>query len=154
MINRSLNLLGIGKLSEISETDFAPFLCIFQLSLQERADLLPSFCIHVRAHLLPGMLITFHSLYTFIIMTLERLPYGNALVRTISPRYAMKPQQVGIGTTVQTVIQAAIWFCVLAHGIGAVGTAVETDAVFIGIMIIDGAPFTGLSCSITTGVRT
>ena len=64
----------------------------------------------------------------------------------------MEPQQVALWTGVDVVVQCAVRLSILCCGIRTGMSAVETNAVVVGLMVVNRAPLQGNVCIVTIGL--
>ena len=103
--------------------------------------------------LLPDADEVFHLADAALIAPLHLFPQGAPAVEAARPGHTMEPEEVAFGAGVHIIVEGAVGFAILAGGVGAGAAAVYADAVFVGSVVVDGAPLYGIGGDVAVGLR-
>ena len=127
---------------------------ILELMLQTGINLLPALGVDIGLGLIPNTNEIFHLIHTTRVMILHLLINRATALETIGPRHTVEPQQITLRTGVDVVVDRAVRLAILRCGIGTSMGAVETDAILVGLVIVDRTPLDRGMGLILAGTRT
>ena len=116
---------------------------ILELMLQTGVDLLPALGIDIRLGLIPNTNEILHLIYTTCVMILHLLINRATALETIGPGHTVEPQQITLRTGVDVIVDRAVRLAILGCGVRTGMCAVETNAVRIGLVIVNRTPLDG-----------
>ena len=148
-------LFSFCKLSEILETGVAPLTGILLLVVQALVNLTPALFVDKVTHLvMPDVMMLFYGDNATVIVVLQRLPQGAAILHLIVPRHMVEPQQKILRTGRQVVVLASQVSTVLSYSIGTLAAAIEAYALLVSLVVVDGTPLQGIALDETVRFRT
>lgn len=127
---------------------------VLELMLETGVDLLPALGIDVGLGLIPNTNEILYFVHTTRVMILHLLINRASALETIGPRHTVEPQQITLWTGVDIVVDRAVRLAILGCGIGTCMGAVETDAILVGLVIVDRTPLDRGMGLILAGTRT
>ena len=122
--------------------------------LEAGIDFLPALVVDVGLGLVPNADEVLNLINTAVVMILHLLNDRAAALKTITPRHAVEPQQITLGTGVDVVVYLTVWLAILSCGVRTSVCAVETDRVVIGLVIVNRAPLDGVAGNESIGFGT
>ena len=143
--------LFLCKTTEVIHTNFLPFLGIFELMLQAGVNFLPALLVDAGLGLVPDTDKVLNLFYTTCVAVVHFLKYGATAFQSVAPWHSVEPQQVAFRTGVDVVVQCAVRLSILCCGIRTCMCAVETNAVVVGLMVVNRAPLQGNVCIVPSG---
>ena len=128
---------------------------VLHLMVQALVNLTPALFVNIVAHLVvPDIMVRLYREDATIIVELQRLPQGAAILHLIVPRHMVEPQQQILRTRIDIIINTREFLAILADGIRSLRRTLETHALLVGLMVINGAPLQRLALDETVGLRT
>ena len=139
---------------EICEANLAPLFGVLELVLETDVDLLPALGIDVGLSLVPNADEVLNLVDSTGVVILHLLVNGAATLETICPGNTVEPQQITLLTGVDIIVNLTVGLAILGCSVRASMCAVETDAVVVGLVIVNWAPLNRIAWDKAVGLGT
>ena len=132
----------------------APLFGVLQLMLETDVDLLPALGIDVGLGLVPNADEVLNLVDSTSVVILHLLVDCATTLETVCPGNAVEPQQITLWTGVDIIVNLTVGLAILGSGVRASMCSVETDAVVVGLVIVNRAPLNRIAWDKAIGLGT
>ena len=107
---------------------------------------MPALFVDAGFHLLPDSHEVLYFFHTTSVAVVHLFEDCAATLKSVGPGNAVEPQQVSLRTAVDVIVDRAIGFTILCRGVRTCVCTVETNAVLVGLVVVDRTPLDGIFC--------